>query len=317
MGRRATRTFHAELPPEPYIGCTVKELPPEEHEAAAEYAAFLNPANRLPAEAVSRLKEAGVILTAGHLAVLTSKYWGAGGVRLTVGFLEQTPGELVQKIIEHANAWATVAGANVQFTYSQSEPVVRVTREQEGYWSYLGTDVARIPRGQPTMCLQQFSLRHPEREFTRVVRHEFGHTLGFPHEHARDQIVARLDVEKTVAYFKRTQGWDEQTTREQVLKPLSAASIRGTPAADDDSIMCYPLPAAITTDGQPVPGGKDFTPEDMAFARQCYPRPSAPTEPGKPTEPTGPTEPAKPPGGESFVTITVKGGRVEINGRPI
>ena len=59
----------------------------------------------------------------------------------------------------------------------------RISRGSEGYWSYLGTDIRLIPRNRPTMNLQGFTMNTSESEYKRVVRHETGHTLGFPHEH--------------------------------------------------------------------------------------------------------------------------------------
>ena len=40
------------------------------------------------------------------------------------------------------------------------------------------------------MNLEAFTMQTPDSEFHRVVRHEAGHTLGFPHEHMRKAIVA-------------------------------------------------------------------------------------------------------------------------------
>ena len=56
----------------------------------------------------------------------------------------------------------------------------------------------------PTMNLEGFTMRTPESEFLRVVRHEAGHTLGFEHEHMRTQLVQRIDRKKAIAYFRRT-----------------------------------------------------------------------------------------------------------------
>ncbi len=49
----------------------------------------------------------------------------------------------------------------------------------------------------------------PESEYRRVVRHETGHTLGFPHEHMRKELVARLDPQKCYIYYRRF-GWDKR-----------------------------------------------------------------------------------------------------------
>ncbi len=112
----------------------------------------------------------------------------------------------------------------------------------------------------------------PESEYRRVVRHETGHTLGFPHEHMRKELVARIDPQKAYKWFLETQGWPKDVVDAQVLTPLDDASIYGT-AVDDTSIMCYQLPGDITKDGEPIPGGTDINATDSSFAGQIYPKP--------------------------------------------
>lgn len=218
------------------------------------------------------------ILDPGHLAVMTSKYWGAKGARLTVAFLESVSVELRERILAHMNAWGE--HGNVSFEWSTTEPMVRVTRAQEGYWSYLGTDILHIAKGEPTMCLSQFTMNTSEAEFRRVVRHETGHTLGFPHEHMRKAIVDQLDTRKTIDYFRRTQGWSAAMTQAQVLTPLAEESLLDAPDADETSIMTYSLPALITKTGQPIIGGNDIAPQDIAYIAKIYPKPT--TEPSPP-----------------------------------
>lgn len=104
-----------------------------------------------------------------------------------------------------------------------------------------------------------------------MVRHEAGHTLGFPHEHMRKDLVARIDREKAYEYFRRTQGWSRTQTDQQVLTPLDERTLMGTPA-DQTSIMCYRLPGSITRNGQPILGGKDINQTDYDFVGQIYPK---------------------------------------------
>jgi hypothetical protein len=241
-------------------------LPSDLAIAAAETADIENPANRPP---VAALASVGLILSPEYLAVMRTKYWGAQGVRLTVGFIESTPTDLRNRIIDHMNEWDKYC--NAQFAYSATDPDVRITRSGQGYWSYLGTDIRHIPRMQPTMCLQGFTMSTSEKEFRRVVRHETGHTLGFPHEHMRRQIIARIDEQKCIAYFQQTQGWSAQMTRQQVLTPLEEMAIIGTPAADEQSIMTYQLPGTITKDGRPIIGGNDLSDLDKSFSNSIYP----------------------------------------------
>ena len=122
------------------------------------------------------------------------------------------------------------------------------------------------------MNLQGFTMNTSESEYKRVVRHETGHTLGFPHEHMRRQLIARIDREKAYEYFQRTQGWSRQMVDQQVLTPLDEASLMSTPP-DETSIMCYQLPGSITRDGRPIIGGTDINATDFAFAGRIYPKP--------------------------------------------
>lgn len=108
----------------------------------------------------------------------------------------------------------------------------------------------------------------PESEFFRVVRHETGHTLGFPHEHMRQELVDKIDR----AFFERTQGWSEQEVIQQVLTPIEESSLLGRPHADPNSIMCYQIPGSITKDGQPIVGGFDIDQSDFDFAASIYPK---------------------------------------------
>jgi hypothetical protein len=125
---------------------------------------------------------------------------------------------------------------------------------------------------EPTMNLEAFTSETPEEEFRRVVRHEAGHTLGFPHEHMRQAIIRRLDHERVIASYMRHQQWSRQEVIDQVLTPLEESSLLGTPFAEDDSIMCYEIDPELTIDGFAVVGGTDITPNDHAFAAQIYPK---------------------------------------------
>lgn len=138
-------------------------------------------------------------------------------------------------------------------------------------YSYLGTDILLIPQNRQTMNLQGFTMSVSESEFRRVVRHETGHTLGFPHEHMRKALIARVDPQKAYEYFWRTQGWSKEMVDQQVLTPLEDFSIIGT-EPDQDSIMCYQLPGEITYDGKPIIGGTDINATDYKFAGTIYPK---------------------------------------------
>ena len=264
------------------IVCTPKTLPREQWIPAARTASEINPVNHPPVERLVRALP-GFEPTPDRIAVLTTKYWHTKGVRLTVGFLDNPPAALRTRIVSHMNAWAKTA--NVQFVETKTNPQVRLARAggaQGGYWSYLGTDILHIPRGQPTMNLEAFTMKTPESEFHRVVRHETGHTLGCPHEHMRRELVNLIDAAKAIAYFQATQGWSADEVRHQVLTPIEDSSLWGTAHADPNSIMCYQIPGSITKNGKPIIGGLDIDAPDYAFLAKVYPKPGKPVSSPKP-----------------------------------
>jgi hypothetical protein len=237
---------------------------------AAKRAIEVNPRNRLPIENYISAKDRPMILP-DKLSVLTQKYWKHGLGTLTVGFTDAPSRNLMTKILSHMNAWG--ASANVDFQFSQTDPQVRIAREpDQGNWSYLGTDVLVIPQSRPTMNLDSFTEATPDSEFFRVVRHEAGHTLGFPHEHMRRELIDRLDFNKVIDYYAATEGWTKEETLSQVLLPLEESSIFGTPTPDEESIMCYQIPGTITKDGYPILGGMDISKVDYEFAATVYPK---------------------------------------------
>lgn len=259
--------------------CTPKRLPQELLVSAARTAVDINPLNHPPMHRLTRLLP-DFKSTPLRIAVVTTKYWGVRGVRLTVGFMDNPPADLRKRILQHMNAWG--ATANTKFVETRTDPQVRIAREggaDGGYWSYLGTDVLHIPKSEQTMNLEEFSMRTPESEYQRVVRHETGHTLGFPHEHMRKVLVDKIDTAKAIEYFVRTQGWSEAEVRQQVLTPLEESSLLGT-RPDPKSIMCYQIPGELTKDGKPILGGKNIDASDAAFAARIYPKKPTPAKPG-------------------------------------
>ena len=255
-----------------YLVCTPKRLPKRMWIAAAERARAINPVNHPPLHRLRSIMP-GFAPTKQRIAVVTTKYWGAHGVQLTVGFLDSPPRDLRARILENMNAWAPAV--NVSFTETRTDPQVRIARvPNDGYWSYVGTDILSIPANEPTMNLEGFTMNTPESEFHRVVRHETGHTLGCPHEHMRKALVDKIDEKKAIKYFGQTQGWTPTEVRQQVLTPLEEGSLLGTVDPDQNSIMCYQIPGTITKDGKPIIGGRDIGKKDYVFMATIYPPPA-------------------------------------------
>jgi hypothetical protein len=269
------------------ITCTPRSLPSSQLLEAGIRAIEENPSNRAPVEKLSRIMPK-LAMTADHIAILRSKYWGPVGVQLTVGFLDNPSQDLRRRILFHLNAWQE--HANVAFVETKGPAQVRIARDNGrlhgGYWSYVGTDILLIDDDQPTMNLEGFTMHTSEHEFRRVVRHEAGHTLGFVHEHMRRELVERIDRDKAIEYFKRTQGWSVEEVVAQVLTPLEEGSLIGSMHAEPDSIMCYQLPAELMKkDHAAIVGGSDITASDAENVGKFYPRWTKATHGQRETDP--------------------------------
>lgn len=258
-------------PAEKVITCTPVVLPQDQWEQAAASAIDVYPPNAPHGETDPK-----------RIGVLASKFWGGRAADLTFTFLESVSQAMIDKMTAFANSWGEFSRVRARYTSDLSSAVVRIAFGNSGYWSYLGTDCLQIPRNQPTMNLQQFTVNTRESEWHRVVKHEWGHAWGCPHEQQRRDVLALLDVQKTIAYFRATQGWSEAEVRAQILTPLEERSLMNPSPADVTSIMCYQFPGSITKNGQAIPGGMDFSAADKTYFAKTYPRDDAPPPPPPP-----------------------------------
>ena len=257
------------------IVCKTRLLTPQQAATAMRRGLEINPANATEHASLAPASPGGRRGGPRRLALVVARRWPVSGAQLTVQFLDNPTAALRKRLLLHLNAWGE--RANVRFDETQGLGMVRIARldrpeADAGFWSYIGTEILGIEPDQPTMNLEGFTMRTPESEFLRVVRHEAGHTLGFEHEHMRGDLVKRIDRRKAIAYYRRSDGWSREETEAQVLTPLAARSLMGTAESDPLSIMCYQIPGEITKDGKEIAGGSDINPKDHAFAAKVYPK---------------------------------------------
>lgn len=264
-----------------FIPCHTKTLTPARQRIAAERAKEEDPA-RWPSSKI----------TPAFLTVDIKRWWGDKPREFSVGFMDSASAAHRKRIVDHGNGWAEYCNKSFRETSNVNDADVRIAFGNDGLWSYVGIDNGGVDRNQPTMNLVGFNRTQPESEYRRGVRHEFGHFLGFEHEHLRDEIVSKIIRAKAYAYFWANQRWPRSVVDINVLVALDKLSIRGTPEADDMSVMAYQLPGSIMSDGKPVRGGTDINATDAAFIATLYPKIVVPLPP----PPTGPD-------GEGAITI--------------
>lgn len=100
----------------------------------------------------------------------------------------------------------------------------------------IGTDA--LSREGSTMNFGWLTPTTPNEEYSRVVIHEFGHVLGCIHEHQSPVSSICWNEQAVIDYFRNTQGWDEPTTRFNVLEKESPIGTNFS-AFDRNSIMLY------------------------------------------------------------------------------
>ncbi len=195
---------------------------------------------------------------------LKNKFWTPGQT-IKVLFLNGST-TLQNRVFAAAEEWEKHANINfVKVTSGTAE--VRINFGAGGYWSYIGKDLVYVSAAQPTMNLQ-FTDNVSETELKRVTVHEFGHTLGLRHE--QQQPLANIPWNTTAVYAYYAQmGWSQQMVNDNVLNKNTAESSQHTDF-DASSIMQYPVPASLTTNGYSIGWNTVLSATDKEFIGKAY-----------------------------------------------
>jgi hypothetical protein len=203
-----------------------------------------------------------------RMAILAGKRWDNGRT-LKISFLDGLA-EVQERVVAFAKMWEGYANLTLDFG-SHTEPDIRVSFAQRGSWSYLGTDALGIRSDLATMNYGWLTPEVSDREYERVVLHEFGHALGAIHEHQHPEAGIPWDRDKVYEYYM---GPPNNWTRSQVDTNLFRryeASITQFSEFDPDSIMLYSVPNELTVGDWQVGWNTTLSEVDKAFIREVYP----------------------------------------------
>lgn len=136
---------------------------------------------------------------------------------------------------------------------SSDQSEIRVSFSYNGYWSLVGTDSKHVANpGEATMNFEQFNINPPQEPgFTATVLHEFGHALGFHHEHQSpgSNCDEEFDWEKIYEYLQGPPNYWDPDTIDFNLRQLSNSSAYRFSTHDRKSIMHYSFPAWMCKEG--------------------------------------------------------------------
>ncbi len=204
------------------------------------------------------------------VVVVTMNLWDNGRT-LRVAFLDGDP-EVQARVEAIAKEWEQVANLRLVFGRDR-DAEIRVSFAQEGFsWSAIGTDALTTERGEPTMNFGWLDRQTGEREYQRVVRHEFGHALGMGHEHQSPAAAGKIPWDRPAVYrYYARQAWSEADVDHNIFDVYSEDSTNFT-TYDPTSIMQYPIPDSLTIGSYSVGFNTELSTMDRQFMRLQYPQ---------------------------------------------
>ncbi|APB75620.1 M12 family metallopeptidase [Paenibacillus polymyxa] len=177
-----------------------------------------------------------------------------------------------RKVEQYAHVWEEFA--NIKFDFGNHENAeIRISFKLKGSWSYLGKYCLKFTdQTVPTMNYGWFNDNTSDEEFRRTTLHEFGHALGFGHEHLHPLVNIPWDKEKVYAYYEGPpNNWDRDDIDNNIFNKYPFEDTQFT-HFDTKSIMLYAIPDELTIGEYKVGWNTDLSETDKEFASRYYPK---------------------------------------------
>ncbi len=212
------------------------------------------------------------------------KLWRVGTI--TVSF-KDGDSALHEKLANTAKIWTEYGNISFDFgfdeitgSYRQWSPDdksnIRVGFEYDGYWSLVGNDSADpaiLGPGEITLNLSKFDKNLPP-DWAGVTLHEFGHALGFQHEHQSPATTCDFDWPSLYNYLGGSPNYWTKAKVDHNLRQLKEGGLTFS-AYDKNSIMHYSFPAwmFISKDKSPcfTEENTELSKEDKRMMQVAYP----------------------------------------------
>ena len=109
-----------------------------------------------------------------------------------------------------------------------------------------------------------------DKEYNRVVIHEFGHALGCIHEHQNPKGGIKWNEAAVYKYFGGPPNfWSKDETFSNVIQKYSLDQLNAS-TYDEKSIMLYSFPGELIVGGKPTPMNDTLSRRDRSFIKKMY-----------------------------------------------
>ena len=187
--------------------------------------------------------------------------------------------KIINKIQNQAGIWSKYGNIYFEYTNDWNASDIRIGFiKGDGAYSLVGTD-ANHYKSSITMNLDATWWTDSYLDIT--ITHEFGHAIGFKHEHQRSDNIFLLDEAATYSFYEKSQGWSQQDVYDNVLDKFNVnSSAYGLTGFDYNSVMIYWIPKEIIINKELCPSSSAFycvedpvifSELDQAGVREFYP----------------------------------------------
>lgn len=208
-----------------------------------------------------------------RMAVVNSKKWQPG-TTLKCIFLDGST-TMKTKVEAIAHQWEKYESIKFKFVKSGTAEIRISFFADRGSWSAVGRDALNqsyFPPHQPTMNYGWLRDDTSDKEYTRVVLHEFGHALGCIHEHQQPKFTRIWNKQAVLKYFQGPPNyWSPADIQFNVLDKYSPTGLSAT-RFDPKSIMLYEFDGRLFSDGLgPTNTNTKLSATDVKMIQSMYP----------------------------------------------
>lgn len=176
------------------------------------------------------------------------------------------PLDFQKYIIKIANKWSQYSGITFTSVNDNRLSDIRITFEEGGFSSALGTEATLYEITEPTMWLHDLFL-YDSVTIHNTILHEFGHALGAMHELQSRNANIPWDKPAVYAYYKREYNWGIDSVDRWVFQKINYGKAS---YFDSLSVMAYAVPDSLTVGHYEIAWNDKLSDADKYYMKKWY-----------------------------------------------